>query len=84
MVFLLLAVQAASELALPGITSSLVNVGVQQDGIEDALASRLSGESMNKLLLLMDEAGRAAVEKAYQAEGGMRIPCLDRCGIVAR
>ena len=71
MVFLLLTVQAVSELALPGITSTLVNVGVQQDGIEDALAARLSNESMEKLFLLMDEADRAAVEKAYQSEGGV-------------
>jgi hypothetical protein len=71
LVFLLLTAQAASELSLPGITSSLVNVGVQQDGIEDALAQRLSSESMGKLLALTDDAGRAAVGIAYEAQGAI-------------
>ena len=64
LVALLLGAQAAAELTLPGITSSLVNVGVQQDGIEDALATRLSAQSMKGILALSDEAAKAAITAA--------------------
>jgi len=70
LIFLLLVGQAACELALPGFTSSLVNVGVQQDGIPDALARRISAASFRRLGLLMDEKDKAAVEAAYRESGG--------------
>jgi len=70
MVFLLLGVQAFSEMALPGYTSALVNVGVQQGGVPSPLAESLSHASLQGLLPLMDgEAERQAVLDAYRPEG---------------
>ena len=73
LIILLLAAQAVGELTLPGITSSLVNVGVQQDGIEDALADRLSAESMEKILAIADESGRGAILAAYDLQDGIYV-----------
>lgn len=70
LIFLLLVGQAACELALPGFTSSLVNVGVQQNGIQDALAIRLSEPSMKRLNALMDAEGARAVQDAYTLQDG--------------
>lgn len=69
LIALLLVGQAACELALPGFTSALVNVGVQQDGIPSALATRLSKKSYERLLPFMDQQGRQAVRGAYEARG---------------
>jgi len=71
LVSLLLLIQVTAELTLPATTSDLVNIGVQQDGIPDALAPRLSRQGMDDLLLLMDEEGRAAVAAAYTLDNGL-------------
>ncbi len=73
LVFLLLIAQVACELALPGYTSSLVNIGVQQSGIPSSLAEKLSRESMDSLSLLMDDGGKAAVSAAYSLEGDVYV-----------
>jgi len=73
LVSLLLLVQVTAELALPATTSDLVNIGVQQDGIEDALAQRLSQDSMKDLLLLMDDAQRQDALAAYRLADGQYL-----------
>lgn len=71
-VFFLLVAQVSAELALPAYTSSLVNVGIQQDGIENALAATLREGSMKDLFLLMEDADKEAVLSAYDApENGL-------------
>ena len=70
LICLLLVGQAACELALPGFTSSLVNIGVQQDGIPDVLAQRISAVSYRRLGRLMDEKDQAAVRAAYRESEG--------------
>jgi ATP-binding cassette subfamily B protein len=43
----LLFVQALTELALPDYMSRIVNVGIQQGGIEDAIPQAISQETFN-------------------------------------
>ncbi len=70
LVFLLLGVQAFSEMALPGYTSALVNVGVQQGGVPSPLAESLSRASLQGLLPLMEsDAERQAALDAYRPDG---------------
>ncbi|MDE6763035.1 MAG: ABC transporter ATP-binding protein, partial [Oscillospiraceae bacterium] len=52
----LLIVQAFCDLALPQYTSDIVDVGIQQGGIETAALDEISPESMEKLLLF-DKSG---------------------------
>lgn len=53
LIFLLLIVQAMADLTLPEYTSDIVNVGIQQNGIESALPQAISKKSMDKILLFL-------------------------------
>ena len=45
-IVLLLILQASCDLTLPTFTSNIVNVGIQQKGIEDAVPGSLSTRSL--------------------------------------
>lgn len=49
-IFALLVVQAVCDLALPQYTSDIVDVGIQQGGIESAAFDEIRGESYEKLI----------------------------------
>ena len=54
-IVLLLCLQAATDLALPDYTSKIVNVGIQQGGIENISPEAIRKEQMETLLLFADE-----------------------------
>lgn len=62
----LLFVQAYLDLTLPDYTSKIINVGVQQGGIENAAIEKISEESLNKLTLFMDSADKDYILKNYE------------------
>lgn len=47
----LLCVQAAADLALPDYTSKIVNIGIQQGGIDTAIPEAISKDEMDNLLI---------------------------------
>ena len=51
----LLVLQAYCDLALPAYTSNIVNVGIQQSGVDDVIPAAVSVEEMEKICLLMTE-----------------------------
>lgn len=55
-IFALLVAQAVCDLALPQYTSDIVDVGIQQGGIENAALDEISAESFEKLLMF-DKSG---------------------------
>ena len=65
MIIVLLFVQAYCDLSLPDYTSKIVNVGIQQKGTEDGVPDTIRKESMEHLLLFLDEEEKAEVEDAY-------------------
>ena len=65
MIIVLLFVQAYCDLSLPDYTSKIVNVGIQQKGIEDGVPDTIRKESLEHLLLFLDEKAKAKVEDAY-------------------
>lgn len=69
MIIVLLFVQAYCDLSLPDYTSKIVNVGIQQKGIEDGVPDTIRKESMEHLLLFLDEEEKAEVEDAYTLKG---------------
>ena len=71
MILVLLFVQANCDLSLPQYTSNIVNVGIQQGGIEDAAADTLQEETMEKLFLFMDEDEQTLVKSCYTLEDGI-------------
>lgn len=50
LIVILLCVQAATDLALPTYTSKIVNIGIQQGGIENAAPEYIAKSQMNNLL----------------------------------
>ena len=51
----LLCVQAAADLALPDYTSKIVNVGIQQGGIDTAIPEAISKDEMANLLIFTND-----------------------------
>lgn len=71
MILLLLFVQAFCDLSLPDYTSDIINVGIQQKGIEDGVPEKLREESADKLFLFMDQEDREQVQEDYTLTNGM-------------
>lgn len=65
-VILLLFVQAYLDLTLPDYTSKMVNVGVQQGGIENAAISEIGEDTLNTLVLLMDKSDAKYIMNHYE------------------
>ncbi len=61
----LLFVQAMTELALPDYMSNIVNVGIQQGGIEDAIPEVVSKETFDDVSLFMSQEERQQVLSYY-------------------
>lgn len=64
----ILIVQAYCDLSLPAYTSDIVNVGIQQGGVEDHIPDAISAEDMETLLLFTSEKDGKAVLSAYEKD----------------
>ena len=64
----ILIVQAYCDLSLPAYTSDIVNVGVQQGGVEDHIPDAISAEDMETLLLFTSEKDGKTVLSAYEKD----------------
>ncbi len=78
-VFALLAVQAYCDLSLPDYTSKIVDVGIQQGGIESTVPDTVRDTTLQALELLMPEADAALAEQWYSEpdENGVRTLARD-------
>ncbi|MDD3341394.1 MAG: ABC transporter ATP-binding protein [Bacilli bacterium] len=65
-IVVLLAVQAICDLSLPDYTSRIINVGVQQSGIENAAPTVLSKSTMEEFLLLTNDKDASVIKKSYK------------------
>ena len=54
------------DLSLPTYTSNIVNVGIQQSGIDEEIPENISEEEMNRLLLFVSEDDRQDIQDAYE------------------
>ncbi|KKI50471.1 ABC transporter ATP-binding protein [Christensenella hongkongensis] len=57
--------QAFCDLSLPNYMSKIVDTGIQQGGIENAIPSAVSENTMNSLLPFMDEQQQKTVQESY-------------------
>lgn len=65
-IFVLLIVQAYCDLKLPEYTSDIVDVGIQQSGIEMAVPTQIRGDTLWGVGLFLDESDTAFVESQYE------------------
>lgn len=70
---LVLGVRVVVELALPTYTSNIVDTGIQQSGIEDAVPSKISEKSLNTLELFMSDDEIKQVTENYTKDGNTYI-----------
>ena len=67
-IIIILFVQAYCDLSLPAYTSDIVNVGIQQGGIEDQIPETISVEEMDRLLLFVPQDDQQTVTDAYEKD----------------
>lgn len=67
-ILMVLMVQAYCDLSLPGYTSDIVNVGIQQGGIDTSIPTKIAVEDMDKLLLFTAKDNHAVVMDAYKKD----------------
>ena len=67
-ILLVLLVQVYCDLSLPGYTSDIVNVGIQQAGVDDKIPEAISEEEMEKVLLFVQADDRQTVLDAYEKD----------------
>ena len=64
-----LVIQAYCDLSLPSYTSDIVNVGIQQSGIDEKVPEALSQDDLTMILAFVDQDDQKDVADAYE-EGG--------------
>ena len=64
----LLFLQAYCDLSLPDYTSRIINVGIQQGGIEDNVPQKMRTSTMKALSVFMDDDDMKQVEKYYKED----------------
>lgn len=65
-VIVLLIVQAVCDLSLPDYTANIVNVGIQQNGIENSVPTVIREDEMKKLEIFMTEDEKDNVKNSYK------------------
>lgn len=62
---ILLFINANADLALPDYLSRIVNYGIQQNGVENALAIAIRQAQYEKLILFLDEEDLSLIQESY-------------------
>lgn len=74
----LLFLQASTELALPDYMSNIVNVGIQQNGIENAVPEVISVSEMEKIKIFLNDDERNLVNNSYKLVNENRDNLTDK------
>lgn len=62
---ILLFIQAMADLSLPDYMSNIVNTGIQQGGIENAVPEAIRESQMDKIMLFVDEEEMNEINRVY-------------------
>ena len=65
-----LIVQAYCDLSLPAYTSDIVNVGIQQGGIDEKVPEEISEEDLDSLMMLTPSDKQEEIQDAYEESKG--------------
>ena len=63
-----LMIQAYCDLSLPGYTSDIVNVGIQQGGVDSAVPEQVAKADMERLMLFVPKKEQKIVEESYKID----------------
>ena len=65
-IILLLAGQASCELSLPTYTSNIINIGIQQSGIENSVPEVIRKSEMDKLFIFLSDKNKNTILNNYK------------------
>lgn len=68
LIMMILVVQAYCDLSLPAYTSDIVNVGIQQSGVEEKIPYQIAKEDMKELELFLTPVEQKIVQDAYRED----------------
>ncbi|MGN0261963.1 MAG: ABC transporter transmembrane domain-containing protein, partial [Eggerthellaceae bacterium] len=68
-IVVLLAAQASCDLAPPNYTSDIVDVGIGQSGVQDALPVEMRTSTMDAVLMLSSASDRDLISEGYSKQG---------------
>lgn len=71
LIIVFLFLQAYCDLALPGYTSNIVNIGISQNGVEDAVPTTIQSQSLEKLSLFLSQEEQDEVKEHYTLEDNL-------------
>lgn len=78
LILALLCVQAYCDLTLPKYTSDIVDVGIQQSGVERVTPQQMRGSTMDALTLFLSDEDEAVLRAAYTADESGDYTLTDR------
>lgn len=67
-IVVLLIVQAFADLSLPRYTSDLVDIGIQQGGVEGACPEQMRSRTFDYVCMLSDEGEESLIRSAYDRD----------------
>lgn len=73
-VIVLLFFQAMTDLALPDYMSRMVNVGIQQNGIENAVPEVIRADTLRKIKLFLTEQEKEILDRNYRLISRENLP----------
>lgn len=76
--------QALCDLNLPNFMSDIVNVGIQQSGIDSAVPDAISQDGMKLVQLFMNEQDKALVENSYTLSSNPKISSEEHNNALAK
>ena len=65
-VIALLFLQASTELALPDYMSNIVNIGIQQNGIENVVPKVIRASELEKINIFLNDEEKALIKSSYE------------------
>ena len=83
-ILLLLFGQAMADLSLPTYMSKIVNVGIQQNGIQNAVPKAIRATEFNRLILFISDADKAEVSAAYSPADNTTLSSDEYAGLVKK
>ncbi len=69
LIVVLLVVQAICDLTLPQYMSRIVDIGIQQSGVERVTPSQMRPETLEAVCLFLSEEDEAALRASYETDG---------------
>ncbi len=68
LIIMILVVQAYCDLSLPAYTSDIVNVGIQQGGVDEKIPNQIAKEDMKELELFLTPTEQKVVQDRYRED----------------